>query len=102
MACGEYAAKPIRYFYEWQFIDGAVCYFGDQVGVAAFMLMVFGATFLALYQSTGSVMLPMVALIVLAPMVMFIIPAVGTQFVGIVFFFLIPIGGFWLVMRADV
>jgi len=102
MACGEYPAEPIRYFLEWQFVDGAVCYFGEQIGVAAFMLMVFGATFLGLYQSTGSVMLPLVALVVLAPMVMFIIPAVGVQFVGIILAIMIMGGGLWVIISLDI
>jgi len=102
MACGEYASSPIEYLLEWQFVDASVCYFGDQIGVAAFMLVVFGATFLALYQSSGSVMLPIVTLIVLAPMVMVIIPAVGTQFVGIILAIMIMVGGFWLFRSLDI
>lgn len=100
MACGAYPDEPIRYFLEWRFIDGAVCYYGDQIGVTVFMFIFFGVTFLSLYQSSGSIMLPIVVLIVLAPLVFVLLPAVGVQFVAVVMVIMLSIGGFWLYSRA--
>lgn len=100
MACGAYPNEPIRYFLEWRFVDGAVCYYGDQIGVTVFMLIFFGATFIGLYQTSGSVMLPVTVLIVLAPIMMLLLPAIGVQFVAVVLVLMMGIGGFWLYLRA--
>ncbi len=96
MACGDYPQHPIEYFLEWRFMDGVVCYYGDQLGVTVFMLMFFTATFLGLYQASGSIMLPVVVLIVLAPLVAFLLPAIGVQFIVVVLVLMIAISGFWL------
>lgn len=100
MACGAYPEEPIRYFLEWRFVDGAVCYYGDEFGVTVFMLIFFGATFMSLYQASGSVMLPIVVLVALSPLVMFVIPAIGVNFVGVLVVLMFAIGGYWMVMRA--
>jgi hypothetical protein len=99
MACGAYPDAPINYFLEWRFVDGAVCYYGDQIGVTVFMFIFFGVTFAALYQASGSVMLPVVVLIALAPIVIFLLPAVGIQFVTVILVLMTAIGGFWIYMR---
>lgn len=100
MACGAYPNDPLQYFLEFRFLDGAVCYYGDEIGVTVFMLIFFGATFVSLYQASGSVMLPVVVLIVLAPLVMVLLPAIGTQFVAVIMLLIMAIGGFWLYQRA--
>lgn len=100
MACGAYPDEPIRYFLEWRFVDGAVCYYGDEFGVTVFMFIFFGATFMSLYQASGSVMLPLVVLIALAPLVMVLIPAVGVQFVAVLMVLMLAVGGFWLYLRS--
>lgn len=100
MACGAYPDHPIEYFLNWQFVDGAVCYYGDQIGLAVFFLVFFGATFLGLQQATGSTMLPVVVLIVLAPLVVFALPALGIQFLTIVVVLMMAVGGFWIYLRA--
>lgn len=100
MACGAYPDNPIKYFLEWRFVDGAVCYYGDEFGVTVFMLIFFGATFLGLYQASGSVMLPIVVLIALAPLVMFLIPAIGVQFVAVILVLMMAVGGYWIYTRA--
>lgn len=84
MVCGEYPAQPINYWLEFRFMDGAVCTYGDQIGVGVTMLMFFGITFLVLYQASDSVMVPVGALIVLAPVTMALLPAIGIQFVAVV------------------
>lgn len=84
MACGTYPDQPIKYWLDFRFMDGAVCTFGDQIGVGVTMLMFFGITFLVLYQASDSVMVPVGALIVLAPVTMALLPAIGFQFVAVV------------------
>lgn len=96
MACGDYPQHPIEYFNEFRFVDGIVCYYGDQIGVSVFMLVFFAGTFLGLYQATGSIMLPVVVLIVLAPLMAVLLPAIGLQFIVVVLVLMLAIGGFWL------
>lgn len=96
MACGDYPQHPLDYFLEFRFIDGVVCYYGDQIGVSVFMLVFFTMTFLGLYQASGSVMLPVVVLIVLAPIMAVLLPALGVQFIVVVLVLMIAIAGFWL------
>lgn len=102
MACGAYPDAPIQYFLEWRFLDGAVCYYGDQIGVTVFMFIFFGATFIGLYQSSGSIMLPMVVLIALAPLMMVLMPAIGLQFVAVFSLVVMAVGGFWLWLKSGI
>jgi len=96
MACGDHPQHPIEYWSNFEFIDGVVCYYGDQVGVSVFMLVFFSMTFLALYQSTGSIMLPVVVLVLLAPIMAVLLPALGLQFIVVVLVLMIAMAGFWL------
>lgn len=98
MACGVNPGAPINYWTSWQFVDGVVCYFGDSFGLTAFFLMFFGVTMLGLYNSTGSMMVPVIVMIALGPMVMFLLPAVGVQAVMVTTMFALAIGAFWLWM----
>lgn len=100
MACGDFPQHPIEYFYNWRFMDGAVCYYGDQLGVTVFMLVFFGATFLGLFKASGSVMLPVIVLIVLAPLVMVLLPAIGVQFVVVILVLMLAISGMWLASQS--
>lgn len=88
-------------FTEWQFLEGVVQFYAGSVGEAAFFLIFLGATFIALYQSTGSVMLPVVVLIVLGPMIAVLLPAVGIQFVTIVLLVMLAVGGYWLMTALE-
>ncbi len=83
-------------FLEWEFLKGTVDFYASATGEAAFFLIFLGATFMALYQSTGSVMLPVVVLVVLGPMIAMLLPAVGVQFVAVILLTMTAIGGFWL------
>jgi len=100
MPCGDYTQHPIEYWADFRFIDGVVCYYGDQVGVGVFMMVFFAMTFLALYQSTGSIMLPVVVLIVLAPIMAVLLPALGIQFIVVVLVLMIALAGFWLYITS--
>jgi hypothetical protein len=84
MACGAYPDDPLRYFLEWRFMDGSVCTFGDSIGVTVTMLFFFGVTFFTLYQASGSVAVPVGAIIVLAPVAFLLFPAIGVQFAAVV------------------
>jgi len=94
MACE--GLTPIEYWMQMRFVDGAVCYYGDQIGVLAFMFLFFGATFISLYQASGSVMLPVAVLVVLAPLVVVLIPALGIQFIAVVMLVMSAIGGYMI------
>lgn len=88
---------------EWEFVDGVVNYYASgAIGEVGFMFVFFGATFVGLWQASGSVMLSVVALILLAPLVMALVPAVGVQFVGVILVLMMAAGGFWLYQRAGV
>lgn len=87
---------------EFEFLDGVVGYFAGATGVDAFFFVFLGATFLALYQASGSVMLPVVVLIILAPMIAALIPAVGIQFVTVVLLAMLTVGGYWLFRAVDI
>lgn len=100
MACGQYPKHPIEYWLDWQFVDGVTCYYGDQIGVSVFMLVFFLGTFLGLYQASGSVMLPVVVLIVLAPVVVVLLPAIGVQFAVVILILMLAVAGFWLYQSA--
>ena len=101
MACGVNPGSPIEYWLNWQWVDGVVCFYGDSIGVLAFMLIFFGITFMGLYNSTGSMMLPIVVLIALGPMVLFLVPAVGVQAIIVTTMFGFGIGGLWLWLRLS-
>jgi hypothetical protein len=96
MACGDYANSALQYFLEFRFLDGIVCWYGDQVGVTVFMLFFFAGTFLALYSATSSVMLPVIVIIVLAPLIAALLPAIGVQFVVVVLILMLALAGFTL------
>jgi hypothetical protein len=96
MACGDYPNDTLQYFLEFRFLDGIVCWYGDQLGVSVFMLFFFTATFAALYAATGSIMLPVVVLIVLAPLVAVLLPAIGLQLTVVVLILMLAIAGFTL------
>lgn len=100
MACGAYPKYPLDYWLEWRFVDGTVCTFGDQIGVSVTMLMFFGITFLALYQASGSVVVPLAALIVIAPATMVLLPAIGVQFAVVVMILAIAGAGTYLYVKA--
>jgi len=100
MACGEYPGNAIQYWLEWRFIDGTVCPFGDQIGVGVTMLMFFGLTFMTLYIATDSVIVPMAALIVLAPAAMALLPALGFNFVVVVLVLSIAAAGTYLYIQS--
>lgn len=100
MSCGDHPQHPIEYWSNFEFIDGVVCYYGDQIGVSIFMLVFFAMTFLALYQSSGSIMLPVVVLIVLAPIIAVLLPAIGIQFIVVVMLLMLAIAGFWLYISS--
>lgn len=87
---------------EWDFLEAVVTYFGNGMGIDAFFFVFLGATFFALYQSTGSVMLPVVVVIVLAPMIAALLPAVGIQFLTITLLSMTAIGGYWLFLSLDI
>lgn len=87
---------------EWEFVDGVVGYYSNAMGEVGFMFVFFGATFVGLWQASGSVMLSVVALILLAPLVMALMPAIGVQFVAVVVLLMMAAGGFWLYQRAGV
>lgn len=101
MACGDYPQHPIEYWADFRFIDGIVCYYGDPpIGVTVFMMVFFTGTFLGLYQASGSIMLPVVVLIVLAPLVAVLLPALGLQFIVVVLVLMLGAAGFWLYQSA--
>lgn len=100
MACGRYPDHPINYWLEWDFLDGVVCTYGDQIGVSVTMLLFFGATFLTLYQASDSVLVPAAVIIVLAPLVMALLPAVGFQFAVVVVVMALAIIGFYAYLAA--
>lgn len=100
MACGEYATHPIKYLLEWRFIDGVVCYYGDQMGVAAFLFLFIGATFLGLQQATDSFLLPVVVLIAIAPLVAILLPAVGMQVMMVMMVLMMGVVGWLLFVLA--
>jgi hypothetical protein len=100
MACGTYPDHPFNYWTDFRFIDGVVCYYGDQIGVTVFMLLFFTGTFLGLYQASGSIMLPVVVLIVLAPFVAVLLPALGVQFIVVIVLLMLATAGFWLYVSA--
>jgi hypothetical protein len=100
MACGKYPDKPINYWLDWNFVDGAVCVYGDQIGVSVTMLLFFGVTFLTLYQSSDSILVPVAVLIVLAPMVIVLLPAVGVQFGVIILVLGLAIVGYYAYLAA--
>ncbi len=88
-------------FLDWNFLEGIVGFYTLSMAETAFFLVFIGGTFMALYQSTGSVMLPVVVLIVLAPMLAALVPAVGIQFVTIVLLVMSSIGGYWLLQSLN-
>lgn len=100
MACGQYPDHPIEYWLEFRFIDGVVCTYGDQIGVSVTMLLFFGVTFLALYQASDSILVPVVVLIVLSPIVIGLLPALGVQFAVIVVVLALAIIGFYAYLAA--
>lgn len=100
MPCGQYPDHPIRYWLNWDFVDGAVCVYGDQIGVSVTMLLFFGVTFLTLYQSTGSVLVPVGVLVVLAPLVVVLLPAVGLQFASVILILGLAVVGFYAYLAA--
>lgn len=89
-------------FLQGDYMDGVVGYFGSVTGTEAFFFVFFGVTFLGLYNATDSVMLPVVVLIVLAPLVAGLLPAIGIQFVTVVLLTMLSIGGYWLFRALDV
>lgn len=100
MQCGAFPESPIEYFLNWRFVDGVVCAFGDAIGVGVTMLMFFGITGLGLYQASGSVLVPIGALIILAPLTMALLPAIGFQFAAVVMILAIAGGGMYLYINA--
>jgi len=100
MACGEYPDAPLNYWLEWRFIDGAVCPFGDQIGVAVTMLLFFGITFMSLYLASDSVIVPVAVLIVLAPATVALLPALGFNFVVVVLILAIASAGTYLYIQS--
>lgn len=101
MQCGAYPNSPIEYFLNWRFIDGVVCLFGDKIGVGVTMLLFFMITGLALYQASGNALVPLGAMIVLAPLTMALLPAIGYQFVVVVMFLAIAGAGMYLYSAAN-
>lgn len=101
MPCGVNPTSPIEYWTSWQFVDGAVCFYGDSFGVTVFMLLFFGVTMVGLYNASGSMMLPIVMLIALGPMIFLLLPAVGTQAAVMVTILGFAIGGLWIYQRLQ-
>lgn len=100
MACGAYPSDPLQYWLEWRFMDGTVCTFGDKIGVAVTILFFFGITFLVLYQATGSVAVPIGALIVLAPVTFLLLPAIGVTFAAVIVILAIAAAGTYVYVQV--
>jgi len=100
-ACGAYPGDPMQYWVNFRFIDGVVCVFGDQIGVGVTMLLFFGITFLNLYKASGSVMLPVGVMILLAPLVVVLLPAIGTNFAIIIVLISLSLAGLYLYLKLD-
>lgn len=100
MACGDYPLHPINYLNEWRFIDGIVCYYGDQMGVAAFLFLFAGVTFIGLQQASGSFLLPVVVVIALAPLIAILLPAVGMQAMAVMMVLMMGVVGYLAYLLA--
>lgn len=94
MACGDYPEHAMEYFLEWRFVDGVVCYYGDQMGVAAFLFLFIGVTFIGLQQASDSFLLPIIVLIAIAPMVAILLPAVGMQVMAVMMVLMMGVVGY--------
>lgn len=100
MACGDYAEHPIQYLLEWRFIDGIVCYYGDQMGVAAFLFLFAGVTFIGLQQASDSFLLPVVVTIAIAPLIAILLPAVGMQALAVMMVLMMGVVGYLAYLLA--
>jgi len=92
-------ASAFESFLEWEFIDGVIGYYATSIDQLGFMLVFFGATFMALYETTGSVQLSVVVLVLLAPLVIGLIPAVGVNFAYLLLVLMVVAGG-WLLIKS--
>jgi len=101
MPCGAYPNNPIDYILNGRFIDFMVCTFGDQIGVGVTMLLFFGITFLVMREATNSTIVPVAVLIVIAPLVVAQLPAVGLQWLFIVVFVMLAIAGMILFRASE-
>jgi len=101
MACGINPKHPLEYFLDWAFVDGTVCTFGDKIGVGATILLFFGITFFSLYGATDSVLVPIAVLIVMAPVTVAVIPAIGVQFAVVVIILSLATVGMQLYRSTD-
>jgi len=88
-------------FLNWEFLDGVIAYYATSIDELGFMLVFFGATFMALYETTGSVMLSVVVLVLLAPLVAGLLPAVGVQFAVVIMLLMAAAGGFAIYQRLS-
>lgn len=95
------AATPFEKLLDWKFLDAIVSYYADTgMGELGFFLVFLGGTFMGIYQATGSVMLSVVAIILLAPLIAGLLPALGIQFIAIVLLIMMAVGGYMLYQRA--
>lgn len=93
------AKTPFEHFLDWEFMDAMIQVFAEPVGVGVVMLMVLGTTFLVLYQASDSVMVPVAVVIVLAPLIVGLLPAVGIRFLVVVLVLAIAALATWAFTR---
>jgi len=90
-------ASAFDSFLEWEFLDGVIGYYATSIDELGFMLVFFGATFMALYETTGSVQLSVVVLVLLAPLIIGLLPAVGVNFGYLILVLMLVASGFLLI-----
>jgi len=90
-------ASAFDSFTNFEFLEGVIGYYATAIDELGFMLVFFGATFMALYETTGSVQLSVVVLVLLAPVVIGLLPAVGVNFGYLLLVLMIVIGGYLLI-----
>lgn len=97
MACGD-QSQLIDFWTNFNWWDGIVCFYNDQLGASVTAFIFFGVTAMALYISTGSIFVPTVIGIIVAGVIFVLLPAWGIE-VALIVIVLVGGGAMYLLAR---
>lgn len=100
MACSDWANYGDA-LTDGAYWDAILCRLAESSSVGVISLMVLGGLMLAIYIVSGSVIIPLVLMIMLSSLAYAFIPGIGIQIVAITLILGLPAIAYLVVMRLD-
>lgn len=104
MPCGDYGSELsdlTTALVDGKFFDAITCAYANEMGGALFALMVFGALAISLNTYSGSVIVPVVLVIIMGSVILVTLPSSAVQLAGIVILLTVTVGGYMMLLYVN-